>query len=148
MFPSYNPNTQFSLFALTTIASAAIAGCGPTAVGYPLIYAHTALAGDIGVVRKYTGIVDCIVKTVKQNGVLSLYKGFFAPLGGILIYRGVQIGLYDVVKKFNPSQKLTGVMAILSKFITAQAVTALCSLAAYPLDTIQRRLLFESTKPK
>jgi len=54
-----------------------------------LKYAHTALAADIGVVPKYTGVIDCIMKTVEQNGVASLYNGVGCEFANIFIYRGV-----------------------------------------------------------
>lgn len=39
-------------------------------------------------------------------------------------------------------------MAIFSKFVVAQIAVALSGIAAYPLDTVQRRLQNEATKPK
>ncbi len=32
----------------------------------------------------YSGIIDCALKTVKTEGVLAIYKGFFAHLARIL----------------------------------------------------------------
>jgi len=39
-------------------------------------------------------------------------------------------------------------IGILSKFIVAQIAVSISGLAAYPLDTVQRRLQNEATKPK
>ena len=32
----------------------------------------------------YNGVLDCLFKTVKTEGVLAIYKGFFAHLARIL----------------------------------------------------------------
>lgn len=148
MFPTYNPKENFGMFAATQIVSGAFAGGVTNTIVYPLIYVRTALGADIGVVKKYTGVVDCIMKTVKQNGVASLYNGIGPSTMGIVVYRGVQFGLQDTIKAFNPYQKEVSFIGIFSKFCVAQVAVAASGLAAYPLDTLQRRLQNEATKPK
>lgn len=148
IFPTFNKNTDFTKFALTQIASGALAGGITNTLVYPLIYVRTALGADIGQVKMYNGIVDCLTKTVKQNGVASLYNGIGPSSIGIVVYRGVQFGLQDSLKAFNPWQKDTTMLAIFSKFMVAQIAVASSGIAAYPLDTLQRRLQNEATKPK
>jgi solute carrier family 25 (adenine nucleotide translocator) protein 4/5/6/31 len=148
IFPTFNKNTDFAKFAMTQIASGALAGGITNTLVYPLIYVRTALGADIGQVKMYNGIVDCLTKTVKQNGVASLYNGIGPSSIGIVVYRGVQFGLQDSLKAFNPWQKDTTMMAIFSKFMVAQVAVASSGIAAYPLDTLQRRLQNEATKPK
>lgn len=148
IFPTFNKNTDFAKFACTQIASGALAGGITNTLVYPLIYVRTALGADIGQVKMYNGIVDCLSKTVKQNGVASLYNGIGPSSIGIVVYRGVQFGLQDSLKAFNPWQKDTTMLAIFSKFMVAQIAVASSGIAAYPLDTLQRRLQNEATKPK
>lgn len=148
IFPTFNKNTDFAKFAMTQIASGALAGGITNTLVYPLIYVRTALGADIGQVKMYNGIADCLSKTVKQNGVASLYNGIGPSSIGIVVYRGVQFGLQDSLKAFNPWQKDTTMMAIFSKFMVAQVAVASSGIAAYPLDTLQRRLQNEATKPK
>merc|ERR1711934_788059 len=148
LFPKYNAKTDFSKFAATQIASGALAGGVTNTLVYPLIYVRTALGADIGKVKEYNGIGDCLVKTVKQNGFISLYNGIGPSTIGIVVYRGTQFGLQDTIKAFNPYQKEVGFVAIMSKFAVAQVAVAISGLAAYPLDTMQRGLQNEATKPK
>merc|ERR1712151_462141 len=148
MFPVYDKNTDFGMFALTMIASGSFAGGVTNTLVYPLIYVRTALGADIGKVKKYNGVADCLSKTVKENGFASLYNGIGPSTLGIVIYRGVQFGLQDILKAFNPYQKETTPFALFSKFIVAQIAVSASGLAAYPLDTMQRRLQNEATKPK
>jgi len=102
IFPVYNKNTDFGMFAATNIASGAFAGGITNTLVYPLIYVRTALGADIGKVRMYNGIADCLKKTVAQNGIGSLYNGIGPSTIGIVVYRGVQFGLQDSLKAFNP----------------------------------------------
>lgn len=148
MFPVYNKNTDFGMFALTQILCGSFAGAVTNTIVYPLIYVRTALGADIGKVKMYNGVYDCLVKTVNQNGVSSLYNGIGPSTVGIVVYRGVQFGLQDTIKAFNPYQKDFTFIGILSKFIVAQIAVSISGLAAYPLDTLQRRLQNEATKPK
>jgi len=93
MFPVYNKNTDFGMFALTQIASGSFAGAVTNTIVYPLIYVRTALGADIGKVKMYNGVADCLAKTIKTNGVASLYNGIGPSTIGIVVYRGVQFGL-------------------------------------------------------
>merc|ERR1711862_233843 len=148
LFPKYNKDTDFGMFALTMVASGSFAGGVTNTLVYPLFYVRTALGADIGKVKKYNGVADCLSKTVKENGFMSLYNGIGPSTTGIVIYRGVQFGLQDTLKAFNPYQKETTPFALFSKFIVAQIAVSASGLAAYPLDTMQRRLQVEATKPK
>jgi solute carrier family 25 (adenine nucleotide translocator) protein 4/5/6/31 len=148
IFPKYNPKTEFGMFAATQVASGSFAGGITNTLVYPLIYVRTALGADIGAVKKYNGIVDCLTKTVKENGIGSLYNGIGPSTVGIVVYRGVQFGLQDTLKAFNPYQKDLSVIGLVSKFTVAQIAVSISGLAAYPLDTMQRRLQVEASKPK
>merc|ERR1712093_99542 len=148
MFPKYNKNTDFAKFAATQIASGAFAGGLTNTLVYPLIYVRTVLGADIGKVKMYNGMGDCIMKTIKSGGFLSLYNGIGPSTVGIVVYRGVQFGLQDTIKAFNPWQKDVSAIGLASKFVVAQIAVSASGIAAYPFDTLQRRLQIEATKPK
>jgi solute carrier family 25 (adenine nucleotide translocator) protein 4/5/6/31 len=60
---------------------------------YPLDYARTRLASDVGVgKRQFNGLVDCISKTVKKSGICGLYFGIGISVVSIIPYRGVYFG--------------------------------------------------------
>ena len=147
LFPKYNKGTDFSKFAMVQVASGSVAGGITNTLVYPLIYVRTALGADIGATRKYNGVADCLKKTVELNGVKSLYNGIGPSTIGIVVYRGTQFGLQDTIKAFNPYQKEVSFIGIFSKFIVAQIAVSVSGVAAYPLDTMQRRLQNEATKP-
>merc|ERR1711934_391226 len=143
MFPKYNKNTDFAKFAAAQIGSGAAAGGLTNTLVYPLIYARTVLGADLGKVKKYSSMGDCLMKTVKEGGVLSLYNGIGPSSVGIVVYRGVQFGLQDIIKAFNPYQYDVTMVGIVSKFIVAQIAVSVSGIAAYPFDTMQRRLKIE-----
>merc|ERR1712224_1097549 len=148
MLPVYNKNTDFGMFAVTQISSGAFAGGLTNTIVYPLIYVRTVLGADLGKVKKYTSMGDCLMKTVKEGGFMSLYNGIGPPTVGIVVYRGAQFGLQDTIQAFNPYQKDVSMIGIVSKFIVAQIAVSVSGIAAYPFDTMQRRLQIEATKPK
>jgi len=148
LFPKCNPKTEFGKFAAVQIASGSAAGGLTNTIVYPLIYVRTVLGADIGKVKKYNGMADCIMKTAKEGGVLSLYNGIGPSTVGIVVYRGAQFGLQDIIKAFNPYQKELSTRGIVSKFIVAQIAVSVSGIAAYPFDTLQRRLQIEASKPK
>jgi hypothetical protein len=56
-----------------------LAGAGSLLIVYPLDFARTRLAADLGRAgqdREFQGIVDCITKVARRGGPLALYQGF------------------------------------------------------------------------
>merc|ERR1712157_371984 len=103
---------------------------------------------DFGKVKKYTGMGDCIMKTIREQGFFSLYNGIGPSTIGIVVYRGAQFGLQDILKAFNPYQKEFTAIGLASKFAVAQVAVSVSGVVAYPFDTMQRRLQIEASKPK
>jgi len=149
MFPKYNNKTDFWKFFGTQLASGGAAGAASLTIVYPLDYARTRLASDVGSGKKqFEGLFDCLKKTASgPGGFMSLYNGYGPSVAGIIAYRGAQFGLNDTIMSFNPYAKDFGFVAIVSKFIVAQIAVTASGLVAYPFDTVRRRLQMESDKP-
>merc|ERR1712055_1035176 len=85
----------------TNITSGGVAGTLSLTFVYSLDYARTRLANDAkgkDGARKFNGLVDVYVKTIKSDGIQGLYRGFVISAVGIFIYRGMYFGLYDTLK--------------------------------------------------
>jgi len=148
IFPKKDPKTQFGQFFLVNMASGALAGAGSLTIVYPLDYARTRLASDVGTGKKeFNGLLDCLVKTTKR-GPLALYNGFGVSVIGIIPYRGVYFGMYDSLREKNPWRKDRGVLGFVSKFGVAQFTAIVAGYASYPFDTVRRRLQMQSNKPR
>merc|ERR1719191_838322 len=149
IFPKANPKTEFWTFFAINMASGGLAGAGSLCIVYPLDYARTRLASDVGSgKRDFNGLGDCLAKTVKKGGPLALYNGSGVSVMGIIPYRGVYFGMFDTLKAKNPYAKDKGIMGLVSKFACAQATAITAAYASYPFDTIRRRLQMQSEKPK
>jgi solute carrier family 25 (mitochondrial adenine nucleotide translocator), member 4/5/6/31 len=148
MFPKADPKKEFGKFFMINMASGGLAGAGSLCVVYPLDYARTRLASDVGKEKDFKGLGDCLVKTFKTRGFGGLYNGFGVSVAGIIPYRGVYFGLYDTLREMNPYKKDYGVLGVSSKFAIAQSVAIAAGYASYPMDTVRRRLQMQSEKPK
>jgi len=144
MFPKYNPKTEFWQFFGANLASGGLAGAASLLIVYPLDFARTRLAADIGKgkEREFNGLVDCITKVVKSGGPLGLYQGFGVSVQGIIVYRGAYFGLFDTAKAVAFKDEKTA--NFFYKWFIAQCVTALAGIISYPFDTIRRRMMMQS----
>jgi solute carrier family 25 (adenine nucleotide translocator) protein 4/5/6/31 len=150
MFPKADKNTEFAKFFAINMASGGLAGAGSLMIVYPLDYARTRLASDVGGGKaQFDGLADCIKKTVASGGVGSLYNGIGVSVVGIIPYRGVYFGLFDTTSGYNPYQTDTnGFKRAGSKFLCAQFSAIAAGYASYPFDTVRRRLQMQSEKPE
>jgi solute carrier family 25 (adenine nucleotide translocator) protein 4/5/6/31 len=150
LFPRYDPKKEFGMFFLVQMASGGLAGAGSLCIVYPLDYARTRLASDVGSgKRDFKGLGDCLVKTATgPRGFFGLYNGFGVSVAGIIPYRGVYFGLYDSLREKNPYKNDIGPLGIASKFAVAQTTAIAAGYASYPFDTVRRRLQMQSEKPK
>ena len=122
LFPKYNSKTEFMKFFAANMASGGLAGAGSLSIVYPLDYARTRLASDVGSGNpQFEGLADCLMKTMKQGGIFSMYAGFGVSVVGIVAYRGPYFGVFDTLKAINPWKNDRGIVGLASKFAIAQA---------------------------
>jgi len=123
------------------MASGGAAGATSLLLVYPLDFARTRLAADIGKKseRQFAGLGDCLTKIAKSDGPIGLYRGFGVSVLGIVVYRGVYFGTYDTCKQ--TLFTIPVMNNIVVKFFVAQAITATAGVISYPLDTVRRRMM-------
>ena len=113
VFCPYNPKTEPVKFFIGNCMSGGAAGATSLCVVYPLDFARTRLAADVGSGkgREFTGLVDCLKKVAAADGPSGLYKGFGISVIGIIAYRASYFGCFDTgkailfpdMKKANPA---------------------------------------------
>lgn len=147
MFPKYDQKKEFWKFFCTNVASGGLAGASSLVIVYPLDFARTRLASDIGkgTEREFTGLVDCLNKIRQRTGFFSLYQGFGVSVQGIIVYRGAYFGLFDTAKAMLFGSNDTN---LFYKWAVAQAVTAAAGVASYPFDTVRRRMMMMAGRKK
>uniref|UniRef100_A0A2K6M3Y0 ADP/ATP translocase n=1 Tax=Rhinopithecus bieti TaxID=61621 RepID=A0A2K6M3Y0_RHIBE len=92
--------TQFWRYFAGNLASGGAAGATSLCFVYPLDFARTRLAADVGKAgaeREFRGLGDCLVKIYKSDGIKGLYQGFNVSVQGIIIYRAAYFGIYDTI---------------------------------------------------
>jgi len=140
--------TQFWRYFAGNLASGGAAGATSLCFVYPLDYARTRLGADVGrgnTERQYTGLLDCLKKTVKSDGAGGLYRGFVVSVQGIIIYRATYFGFFDTAKGMLPDPKNT---PFIVSFAIAQCVTTVAGITSYPFDTVRRRMMMQSGRAK
>merc|ERR1719436_198829 len=164
-FPRFDPKTEFLQLLLVNLASGGLAGAGSLTIVYPLDYARTRLAGDIGKdssnslphkiqdstdTRQFSGLGDCLLKTIRSQGFFSLYNGYTVSVIGIIMYRAPYFGLFDTFNTLNPyaataSHSWSAYFCDLAaSFLLAQITSAIAAFVSYPFDTVRRRLQMEA----
>ena len=151
IFPHYSVKENFFKAFAVNMASGGLAGAGSLCIVYPLDYARTRLASDVGSGKRvFNGLGDCLIKTARgPAGVFGLYNGFGISVAGIIPYRGVYFGLFDTLNAMNPYGKSdNAALRLFSTFVSAQVTAISAGYASYPFDTVRRRLQMQSEKPK
>jgi len=137
-------NQQFMRYFLGNLASGGAAGATSLCFVYPLDFARTRLAADVGKAgagREFSGLGNCLSKIYKSDGLVGLYRGFGVSVQGIIIYRAAYFGFFDTAKGMLPDPKNT---PFLISWAIAQTVTTVAGIISYPFDTVRRRMMMQS----
>ncbi|XP_036154368.1 ADP/ATP translocase 2-like [Myotis myotis] len=135
---------QFWRCFAENLASGGAAGATYLCFVYPLDFARTYLAADVGKAgaeREFKGLGDCLVKIYKSDGLRGLYQCFNVSIQGIIIYQAAYFGVYDTAKGMLPDPKNTHIFI---SWMIAQSVTAVAGLTSYPFDTVCCRMMMQS----
>ena len=135
----------FWRFFAGNLASGGAAGATSLLFVYPLDFARTRLAADVGKAgdksaREFTGLGDCLTKIFKNDGISGLYRGFGVSVGGIIVYRAAFFGGFDTMK----AMLLSKDAPVWQSWMVAQVVTTGAGIVSYPFDTVRRRMMMQS----
>lgn len=135
---------QFWRFFAGNLASGGAAGATSLLFVYPLDFARTRLAADVGKgkSRIYTGLGNCISTIYKSDGFRGLYQGFGVSVGGIIVYRAAFFGGYDTLRDIVLSDPINA--PVWQKWLVAQLVTTAAGIVSYPMDTVRRRMMMQA----
>jgi len=148
MTPKFDPHKEVLMATAVSLMSGGVAGAAANTICYPFDFARTRLASDVGSGKKmFNGILDCIGKTLKSQGIMGLYRGWAVTCGGAFVYRGGQLGLFSQIMAMNPYKDDKGPFGLFITFCAATAGRTVVMPFNYPFDTVRRRLMLESEKP-
>jgi solute carrier family 25 (adenine nucleotide translocator) protein 4/5/6/31 len=149
IFPVYNANNDFFKSFAVKLTSGGLAGAMANTICYPFDFARTRLASDLGSGKgQFKGIGDCILTTVRNQGITGLYTGWSVTVMGAFVYRAGQLGCFRQIQDLNPYQKDKGTLGAISSFLAVTVARTVIMPFNYPFDTVRRRMMLESEKPK
>jgi solute carrier family 25 (adenine nucleotide translocator) protein 4/5/6/31 len=147
-FPKYNDKTDWWKGFGVKLVSGGLAGAIANTICYPFDFARTRLASDVGKGgSKFKGITDCIVSTVKAQGLTGLYTGWSVTVAGAFVYRAGQLGCFKQIQDMNPYADDKGIKGVASSFVAVTAARTVVMPFNYPFDTVRRRMMLQSEKP-
>ncbi|KAK0045118.1 calcium-binding mitochondrial carrier protein SCaMC-2 [Biomphalaria pfeifferi] len=119
-----------------------LAGSAAGAISQTLIYPMEVLKTRLALRKtgQYSGIFDCARKVAKHEGFGSFYRGYIPNLLGIIPYAGIDLAVYETLKKLYMSKNKgqdPGILALLA----CGTISSTCGqLASYPLALVRTRL--------
>uniref|UniRef100_A0A7S2W568 Uncharacterized protein n=1 Tax=Mucochytrium quahogii TaxID=96639 RepID=A0A7S2W568_9STRA len=118
--------------------SGAIAGAVETTVVWPMEYVKTQL--QLNKKGKFTGMLDCAKYTVKQNGVLGLYRGMGPVVLGSIPKAGIRFGGFNFIQgKLQKPDGTSSPLRNLAAGMMAGCVEAI--FAVTPIETVKTKLI-------
>jgi len=146
IFPNYNNKTDFWKGFGVKLFSGGLAGAIANTICYPFDFARTRLASDLGK-SKFKGIADCILTTVRSQGITGLYTGWSVTVAGAFVYRAGQLGCFKQIQDLNPYAHDKGTLGAVSSFLAVTTARTVIMPFNYPFDTVRRRMMLQSEKP-
>ena len=90
--------------------------------------------------QHYTGIVDCLTKTYRGEGVRGLYAGLGPTMCGIIPYAGISFGAFGTLIELMPKEDDGKSVQTRYKLMCGACAGFLSQMASYPIDTVRRRM--------
>lgn len=116
----------------------AMAGGISQSVIYPLEVLKTRLA--LRKTGQYTGIADAAKKIYLREGLRSFYKGYIPNILGIIPYAGIDLAVYETLKKKYLKNHPSEQPSILLLLACGSASSTLGQVCSYPLALVRTRL--------
>lgn len=149
LFPAYSSKTDFWKSFGVKLFSGGLAGAIANTICFPFDFARTRLASDVKAGKgQFNGIADCIVSTVKSQGITGLYTGWSVTVAGAFVYRAGQLGCFKQIQDLNPYKNDKGILGGVSAFVAVTTARTVIMPFNYPFDTVRRRMMLQSEKPK
>ena len=115
-----------------------LTGFVQTSITYPIDLIRTRIMQDSKMIGKEISMFKCFKQTIKNEGIVSLYKGFKPAILTSPIYIGLQLSSYQYFK--NQSNILS------NPFIAGGLAGLFSQTIMYPGDTIKKQLQIDGMR--
>jgi len=133
--PSYSKTTNRAL--LHTVTGGVSAICS-TIFTHPLDTLRVRIAVQFENIQ-YPTYTSLIKQTMKNEGLVAFYRGITTTCMGSVFRGGVGFGIYETLKSDSLRHKSSN-YAILDRLSLGMMAGTFSTVAAYPLDTVRRRM--------
>lgn len=127
-----------------------MAGVSASAATYPLDLARGRITGKLAGANKkkhYSGIINTVVITAKEEGFAALYKGVTPTLLGALPYEGIKFGTVGVLEGLFPKDSDSDKQSLIYRKVLFGGCGGLnAAILTYPNDTVRRMLQLQGSK--
>ncbi|XP_048774292.1 mitochondrial adenyl nucleotide antiporter SLC25A25-like isoform X2 [Ostrea edulis] len=126
------------------LLAGSLAGATAQTIIYPMEVLKTRLA--IRKTGQYKGILDCAMKIHQKEGAAVFYRGYIPNLLGIIPYAGIDLAVYETLKKLYMKKYENTDPGI---FVLLGCGTISCTagqLASYPLALVRTKLQAQGAK--
>jgi solute carrier family 25 carnitine/acylcarnitine transporter 20/29 len=125
------------MLGIKDVVAGSLGGVAQVVFGHPLDTVKVRLQTQTSLI--YKGTLDCLTKTVKEEGFTGLYKGVQSPLVGLAALNSVMFLAYGQAKSY--IQKDPAVPLTLSQYALAGAFSGVCiSFVEGPVDLFKSQM--------
>eukprot|EP00978_Attheya_sp_CCMP212_P001556 scaffold3197_cov52-Attheya_sp.AAC.1 len=132
-----------------------LSGMSATLLTYPLDLARGRISGKLAGAnhqRHYSGIINTVVLTVKEEGFRALYKGVTPTILGAMPYEGIKFGTVGLLESIFPAtttynehgEKIKP--SVWRKVCYGGAGGVMAGIITYPNDTVRRMLQLQGSR--
>jgi hypothetical protein len=125
-----------------------LSGMTATAATYPLDLVRGRIGGksvDASGNKKYSGVMNVLKITVKEEGFLALYRGVTPTVVGAVPYVGIQFGTVGLLETLFPKDDTDKSNNVLRKILFGAAGGVAAGVITYPNDTVRRMMQLQGT---
>lgn len=134
--------------SLKGIVAGGITGGIEICITFPTEYVKTQLQLDerSGGQRQYNGIIDCARKTIRNHGVLGLYRGLSVLVYGSIPKSAVRFGTFEELKKRNVDAN--GNLSPINRMLCGLGA-GICEaiFAVTPMETVKVKFIHDQNSP-
>lgn len=127
-----------------SVVCGATAGIVATVAVYPLDLVKTRLTvqHEGHAEKAYNGVVDCMAKIYKSEGVRGWYKGAYTSVIGVIPFEGGTFMFYELLKNLGGGDKKK--LSPFQNFLNGCLGAAFAQTFSYPFDLVRKRLQAQS----
>jgi hypothetical protein len=144
---SHEPAAASSLPGYLAFCAGGMSGMSASLLTYPLDFARGRISGKLAKscgTKQYRGIAHTLSLTIKDEGLLAVYKGVTPTLLGAMPYEGIKFGTVGVLEVLYPASP--GDDLPLRKMWFGGAGGVMAGLLTYPNDTVRRMLQIQGSR--